>query len=154
MPLHLKRFQQEGEDHFLTFSCHNRQPYLNTPASRTLFTETLEATRIRYKFEVLGYVVMPEHIHLLLSEPIEKPLSSAIQALKLSVSKQSTQRPFWLPRYYDKNILTRDQRIDTLHYIHRNPVKRELVSRPEDWPWSSYRHYTLNEPGPVKITPP
>ena len=154
MPLHLKRYQQEGDEHFLTFSCHNREPYLNDPSSRTLFLTVLETTRIRYKFEVLGYVVMPEHVHLLLSEPSEKSLASAIQALKLSVSKRSSQHPFWLPRYYDKNILTHTQRIGTLRYIHRNPVTRGLVSNPEDWPWSSYRLYHLNQPGPVQTTHP
>jgi putative transposase len=152
MPLHLKRYQQEGDDHFLTFSCHNREPYLNDPTSRTLFLEALETTRSKYKFQVLGYVVMPEHVHLLLSEPLEKPLASALQALKLSVSKRSKQRPFWLPRYHDKNVLTHNHRIDTLHYIHRNPVTRGLVANPEHWSWSSYRYFTLKEPGPVQIT--
>ena len=99
MPLGLKRYQNEGDDHFITFSCYNREPYLNTPASRDTFLDSLELTRKRYRFEVLGYVVMPEHIHLLVSEPPSTPLSKALQSLKLSVSKRLTQRPFWHTRY-------------------------------------------------------
>jgi putative transposase len=154
MPLGLKRYQQEGDDHFITFSCYNREPYLNTPHARDIFLGSLELTRQRYRFDVLGYVVMPEHVHLLVSEPLDReiPLSKALQSLKLSLSKRLTQRPFWQTRYYDFNVLTRDKQVEKLKYMHRNPVTRELVAKPEDWQWSSYRHYLLNEPTPVQIT--
>jgi putative transposase len=154
MPLHLHRYQQEGDDHFITFSCHNRLPYLNTPASRDLFLNSLESTRRRYKFDVLGYVVMPEHVHLILGEPPGKPLATAILALKLSVSKLSTPRPFWLTRYYDLNVFTHNKLVDKLGYMHHNPVARGLVTRPEDWPHSSYLHYARNQTLPVHITNP
>ncbi|HTH53473.1 MAG TPA: transposase [Edaphobacter sp.] len=154
MPLGLKRYQKEGDDHFITFSCHHREPYLNTPHARDIFLDSLELTRQRYNFDVLGYVVMPEHIHLLIGEPEDReiPLSKALQSLKLSVSKRLIQRPFWQTRYYDFNVLTRDKRVEKLKYMHRNPVTRKLVQQPEDWPWSSYRHYLLNESTPVQIT--
>src|SRR5258708_17169924 len=90
MPLGLKRYQQEGDDHFITFSCSNRNPYLNTQASRDIFLDSLERTRAHYQFELLGYVVMPEHVHLLMSEPPGVPLSKALQALKISVSRRKT----------------------------------------------------------------
>jgi putative transposase len=69
MPNGLERYQRESDDHFITFSCYHRLPYLNTPGALTLFLDTLESTRKKYAFHVLGYVVMPEHVHLLLSEP-------------------------------------------------------------------------------------
>jgi putative transposase len=152
MPLGLKRYHQEGDDHFITFSCYNRKPYFTTPSSKDTFLRSLEQTRHRYKLEVLGYVVMPEHVHLLLSEPPETDLSQALQSLKLSVSKHLTQRPFWLTRYHDFNVFTHDKRIEKLKYMHRNPVTRNLVEKPEDWQWSSFRHYLFNEPTPVQIT--
>jgi putative transposase len=152
MPLGLERYQQEGDDHFITFSCHDRKPYLATPAARDLFEQSLESTRKRYKFEVLGYVIMPEHVHLLLSEPETKPLATALHALKLSVSKRSMPRPFWQPRYYDFNVYTHAKRVEKLRYMHRNPVARGLTANPEDWPHSSYRHYRLNEPSTIQIT--
>jgi len=58
---------------------------------------------------------------------------------------------FWQPRYHDFNVYSRKKHVQKLRYIHRNPVKRGLVSRPEDWKWSSYRFYANGEDGPVKV---
>jgi putative transposase len=154
MPLGLKRYQSEGHDHFITFSCYNREPYFSTSASKDVFLNSLELTRKRYQLEVLGYVVMPEHVHLLVSEPPEAALDKAIQSLKLSVSKRLAERPFWLTRYYDFNIFTHNKRVEKLKYMHRNPVTRGLVEKPEDWRWSTFRHYRLDELTPVQITRP
>lgn len=151
MPTRLIRYQQAGDFHFLTFSCYGRLPYLANAASRDLFERVLEETRRRYVFHVFGYVVMPEHVHLLVSEPKRGTLERAIQALKTSVSKQSSQRPFWLPRYYDFNVHSEDKRREKLRYMHRNPVARGLAARPEDWRWSSFRHHLTGETGAVEI---
>jgi putative transposase len=70
MPLGLKRYQQEGDDHFITFSCHHRKPYLNTPTSRDVFLDSLERTRGPYQFEALGYIVMPELWSVLLTSKL------------------------------------------------------------------------------------
>jgi putative transposase len=94
---------------------------------------------------------MPEHVHLLLSEPAEKPLSTAIHALKLSMAKRSTQRPFWQARYYDFNVFSERKHVEKLRYIHRNPVRRGLAAQPQDWAWSSFRHYATGERGIVEI---
>ena len=147
----LVRFQQAGCFHFLTFSCHRRLPLLGTALACDLFERSLETMRIRYEFVVCGYVVMPEHVHLLLGEPGKAPLSKAIQALKLSVSVQRHESPFWQARYYDFNVHNEEKRIEKLRYIHRNPVKRGLVEKPEDWPWSSFRHYATGAEGTVEI---
>jgi len=151
MPSRLARFQQTGDIHFLTFSCHDRSPYLSTPMSRDLFEQTLERIRRRYVLHVFGYVIMPEHVHVMVSEPRRGLLGRAIQALKVSVSKQSTQRPYWLPRYYDFNVHSEEKRVEKLRYMHRNPVTRGLVAHPGEWRWSSFRHYLTGEIGQVEI---
>lgn len=107
--------------------------------------------RRRYVLHVFGYVIMPEHVHLLLSEPRRETLACAIQSLKTSVSKQRGEHPFWLARYYDFNVHSEEKRIEKLRYMHRNPVKRGLVARCEDWQWSSFRHYLSGEKGVVQI---
>jgi putative transposase len=94
---------------------------------------------------------MPEHVHLLIGEPSKAPFAKAIQALKLSVSVQRVERPFWLPRYYDFNVHNEDKRVEKLRYMHRNPVKRGLVDKPEDWKWSSFVHYATGAIGAVEI---
>ncbi len=98
MTQRLVRYQQTGDSHFVTFSCYHRQPYLGTPEARSLFEDALERTRKEYRFQIFGYVVMPEHVHLLLSEPPTKPFASALKALKLSMSLRRPERPFWQKR--------------------------------------------------------
>ena len=56
--------------------------------------------------------------------------------------------------YYDFNVRSEKKRIEKLRYIHRNPVKRGLVEKPEDWRWSSFRHYATGEEGPVELESP
>ena len=147
----LKRYQYTGDLHFVTFSCFRLGAYLAASSARTRFEETLERIRARYHFCVIGYVVMPEHVHLLVSEPASESLSKAIHALKLSMSKRSPQRPFWQARYYDFNVFSARKHVEKLRYIHRNPVKRGLVKHPQDWQWSSFRHYATGERGAVEI---
>jgi putative transposase len=177
MPSHPERFRGAHDLHFLTFSCYQRRPRFSVATRCDLFLETLERVRRHYRCVVLGYVVMPEHVHLLVSEPQHDNLSTAVQALKLSfvrrlqgsvvptsrnngetwgipVSGNSTSKRtnrFWQARFYDFNVWTEKKRIEKLRYIHPNPVKRGLVASPEQWPWSSYRWYLSGEKGPVKI---
>ncbi len=151
MTLGLVRKQQRGDLHFVTFSCFRRQPFLKNTKMRVLFEDALERTRLRYGFFLVGYVVMPEHVHLLVSEPAIGLLADALKALKLSVSLRSSERPFWSARYYDFNVFTEKKRIEKLKYIHRNPVARGLVEAPEDWVWSSFLHYATGVVGTVKI---
>jgi len=77
----LMRFQQTGNMHFVTFSCHERNPYLRSAAARDLFEHSLETMRLRYDFGAVGYVVMPEHVHLLVNEPKKTTLATALQAV-------------------------------------------------------------------------
>jgi putative transposase len=107
--------------------------------------------RKRYEFVVCGYVVMPEYVHLLVSEPKKALLCKAIQALKLSVSVQSRERPFWQARYYDFNVHNEEKTTEKLRHMHRNPLKRRMVENPEQWAWSSFRHYATGEIGTVEI---
>ena len=151
MPRGLVRRQTRGDFHFVTFSCAGRKPYLRTAFGRDLFERSLETMRVRYRFYVAGYVVMPEHVHLLLSEPETVVLGTALQALKLSVAVQSVQRPFWLARYHDFNVFSEAKRAEKIHYMHENPVNRALVSDPGEWRWSSYRHSQTGERGVVEI---
>ena len=157
VPRGLYRFQQSRVLHFLTFSCYRRRQLLRTRQARDLFEQVLERARRSYGFYVLGYVVMPEHVHLLVTEPERARLSTAIQMLKQMVSQKLPRQDgsaFWQPRYYDFNVWSTAKRVEKLKYIHRNPVKRGLATRPEDWEWSSYRHYAEHRGGTVEIASP
>jgi putative transposase len=97
----LVRYQQCGCFHFVTFSCYRRQPLLGTKTAYAVFEGELEALRVRYGFVVAGYVLMPEHVHLLVSEPRRSSLSVALQVLKQQTSRKLKQRgeaQFWQRR--------------------------------------------------------
>ena len=123
------------------------------------FLLELEQARRRFAMRVYGYIVMPEHVHLLLSEPGEGMLQRFVQMLKTRVAleaRKSGQRmasgpPFWQTRYFDHNVRNEAAFVRQLRYIHRNPVKRGLCANPEDWPWSSFRAWALGEVGIVEV---
>jgi putative transposase len=69
MPTNLHRYYGAGYSHFITTGGYQRRPLLGTPRSRDLFLEVMEQVRQRHQFVVVGYVIMPEHVHLLFTEP-------------------------------------------------------------------------------------
>jgi putative transposase len=154
MPWGLKRFHESRQVHFLTFSCYHRRPNFLNENACTTFVSALERVREHYDLCVYGYVVMPEHVHLLVNEPERSNLAQAVKSLKQGVARKLALRAvdsFRQARYYDFNVWSELKFVEKLRYIHRNPVKRGLVARPEDWPWSSFRHYATGETGVVEI---
>ena len=166
MPTGLKRYYGSGDIHFITCSCFQRKPWLDTDERRDLFLTILEEVRKEHRFVVLGYVVMPEHFHLLMSEPQMGTPSTAMQSVKQRFAQRVVARrrqchpthgrsckpmPIWQPRFYDFNVWTEHKRIEKLRYMHRNPVKRGLVEAPEQWRWSSFRGYAFGDIGLVRV---
>ena len=114
---------------------------------------------------------MPEHVHLLIGEPERANPSVVLQVLKQRFARQvlrlkrkktnsaqaqlwqtdSEQSHLWQRRFYDYVVWTERKRVEKLRYIHRNPVRRGLVLEPDQWKWSSYRHYAYGEKGPVLV---
>ena len=150
----LVRYQQCGCFHFVTFSCYRRQPLLSAAAAYGIFECELESVRVRYGLVVSGYVLMPEHVHLLVGEPSRSTLSVALQVLKQQTSRKLKARgetQFWQRRYYDFNVWSEEKRVEKLRYMHRNPVARGLVAKPEGWEWSSFCHYATGKHGVIEI---
>jgi putative transposase len=162
MPKGLRRYYGRGELHFVTFSCYRRLPLLGTARARTLFLRELARVRREYQFCLVGYVVMPEHVHLLMGEPKKGTPSTVLQMLKQRVSRKMRKKKgqvpqgqlripfprfvgelsrFWQERFYDFNVYSRKKEKEKLDYMHANPVNRELVKHPGDWPWSSWGFY-------------
>jgi len=154
MPWGLKRFHESRQVHFLTFSCYRRRPNLASTQACETFESALERVRQSHLLCVYGYVVMPEHVHLLMNEPERGNLAQAMQSLKQGVARRLALRAadsFWQARYYDFNVWSEHKFVEKLRYVHRNPVKRGLVARPEDYRWSSFRHYASGETEVVEI---
>jgi putative transposase len=154
MPWGLERFQQSRQSHFVTYSCDQRRPLLGSEVACVTFERALERVRRRFDLRVYAYVIMPEHVHVLLSEPERGTLAEALKSLKQGVARRLVGRDaehFWLKRYYDRNVRDAQEFTEKLRYIHRNPVKRGLCARPDDWPWSSFRQYAIGYEGRVEI---
>jgi putative transposase len=153
VPTGLRRFHESGQSHFVTFGCYQRRPLFSSQASKQTFERALERVRRGFNLCVYGYVIMPEHVHLLVGEPSHKTLADALKSLKQGVSRRliGDAEQFWEKRYYDFNIRSEAQFFEKLGYIHRNPVKAELCAEPEDWEWSSACHYASGSRGRVEI---
>ncbi len=156
MPEGLVRLQQTGHSHFITFTCYHRAQHLTDPRVCCAVLRALENTRKRYELRVYGFVLMPEHVHLLLGEPKRETLAQALQSLKSASARMALRwrrggAPFWQARYYDRYMRDYDEFSQKLRYIHRNPVQRGLCTSPEQWPWSSFRHYSQGTAVGVEI---
>jgi putative transposase len=170
----LQRFYGRGDLHFVTFSCYRRRPLLGTRRARDAFVKILDQVRSRYGFQLVGYVVMPDHVHLLISEPRKANPSKVLQVLKQKLSRclhRGRRKPlpgqlslpfarsrtdgqaFWQRRFYDFNVWSSKKLREKLEYMHANPVQRKLVRHPKDWPWSSWSYYEKGADGLIRIDP-
>jgi putative transposase len=159
-----KSYNVEGHVHALTFSCYRRQPFFNGDWSQRLFLDCLGRARARHGFLVWAYVVMPEHVHLLIPprgvhvdailKAIKQPMSQRAvsflkkadpEMLRLMISGMTrghSPYSFWQGGGgFDQNLKSSEECWRMIDYIHMNPVRRGLVENPEDWPWSSCRFY-------------
>jgi putative transposase len=167
------RIYGRGHLHFITFSCYRRLPLLGSIRARNIFVKILYEVRDRYGFFLVGFVLMPEHVHLLIGEPRRGTPSIVTQVLKQRVSRRlrrgrrssagqlslgfegghGSLPRFWQRRFYDFNVWSLKKRVEKLHYMHMNPLKRKLVDHPKDWPWSSFSFYSKLKQSLIHIDP-
>jgi putative transposase len=172
MPANLKRYYGNQDLHFITCTCYRRLPLLDSIRARNVFVSILAEVRERFGFLLIGYVVMPNHIHLLFSEPAKGTPSTVMQVLKQRVSRrlrakkrrgpdtqlslafvanEDSPRQFWQRRFHDFNVWSHKKQIEKLEYMHLNPLRNRLVTHLKDWPWSSWSYYATGEQGIVRI---
>jgi putative transposase len=153
MPYGLKRFQRAEALHFITFSCFHRLPFLEAPGPKETVEAVLEQARARHQARVSAYVLMPEHVHMLINEPPTILVAQFLKALKQIASRKlrGDHGRFWQDRYFDANVHGESARSEVIRYIHRNPVKRGVVASPEQYRWSSFNHYATGFRGAVEI---
>ena len=182
MPIR-KQMQRRDEPNsirFITASCNQRLNLFASDRIRAVFADSLAAAREKHGFELFAWVLMPNHFHLLM-RPCRvahggdiKPLSPMLASIKQGVSQRVI--PGWkrlnapiLPRLvdsdgsirfwqpgggFDRTVRDLTEFTKEVKYIHRNPVARGLVERPEDWVWSSVHWWMGSREQPVKCDPP
>jgi putative transposase len=176
-PLHhkkLRRYDEPGHARFLTFSCYHRLPLLSKDRSRHWFADALSAARIKHDFQLWGWVIMPEHVHLLILPRDGCRMASILNGIKTTAGRRAIgylrkEAPHFLSRLaqrdprgtwyrfwqagggWDENTTEAKRVQEVIDYIHFNPVRRGLVQRPEDWPWSSARAWLTGIDLPIAI---
>lgn len=156
-----KRIDNTNTVRFVTLSCFHQMSLFKTQFAILTFIKHLRNIKAKYNFKLYGYVIMPDHVHLIILPPEKTKLAIIINELKsltarevlhywkiknlnvlkhLVIKKDGVKRhAFWQRRYYDHNCRTRDIVLTKLEYCHNNPIKAGLVETPEQWRWSSYR---------------
>ena len=162
----LRRADVPGDARFLTFSCFGRQPFLSRQRCCEWVLDAIERSRQRHGFDLWAFVIMPEHVHLLVyPRPEPHRVADMLYTLKKSVTNRALEfvrqsAPGFLIRMqdrqpnghvshrfwqrgggYDENLYKSDKIWGKIDYVHANPVRRGLCERPEDWAWSSARAY-------------
>ena len=173
--MHRVRYNVDGHARYLTFSCFQNRPFLRSRRARGWFVDALLAARERWGFSLWAYVIMPDHVHLLLLPQRGADIQGILRSCKQPVTERAKA---WLQRHepdgvrimvdaqpdgtvayrfwqrgggYDRNITTPEEAHEKAIYIHNNPVRAGLVDRPEQWPWSSHRAWQRSGEAPIPI---
>ena len=146
----LRHYDDLGTARFVTFSCYRRETYLTNMTSRELLLKHIEQARLKYRFKLLAYVLMPEHVHLVMWPPDGMKMGRVIGEIKSNMAREyfaltmpSTRgkKVFWQKRCHDHNCRTPDTIREKVEYCHKNPVKRGLVAEPAEYVFSSFNWY-------------
>ncbi len=172
---HRKSWDIDWAVHFLTFSTFQRQPFFAGQHAPHWYMDVLATARCRTPFHLFAYVIMPEHVHVVLQPPpgvamrrvlwqLKRPMTARVltwvrdhhptflgRMADVQPSGKTTHRFWQRGGGYDRNLRSASDVHEKIKYIHENPVRRGLVERPEDWRFSSAREWITEEPGPVPI---
>jgi putative transposase len=159
----LEHYDHDNRARFITFCTYKKLPLLTNNKFRKIIIQSICEARKAYYFKLLSYVIMPEHIHMVIIPAVDVKVGSLIGDIKKASSKSihrllkdsgsdlvkkltgrrdgKNKFAFWQRRCYDHNCRTEESVWEKVNYCHYNPVKRGLVKSPGDWRWSSYRWY-------------
>ena len=159
----LRHYDNLGSARFVTFSCYRRVPVFRDETCAEIFTRHIQSLRDYHKIQILAYVVMPEHVHLVLHPPEAVKLGLVVGQMKgrsaheIVESMRERSDPLlaqlrrtrgkiiyhsvWQKRFYDHNCRTPETVREKINYCHNSPVARGLVREPGEWRWSSYAWY-------------
>lgn len=146
----LRHYDDLGTARFVTFSSYRRCAYLLEPGTPELIIFHVKGVGKKHGIKYWGYVIMPEHVHLVLLPPDGTKLGLVIREIKSRMARDyfstrpagiDDRRIFWQKRCYDHNCRSAATVREKINYCHLNPVKRGLVSEPGEYRWSSYNWY-------------
>ena len=179
MPIYHRTYSP-GELQFITSSTYRRTQVFRSPRFCDFFVQHLEGVRQKMHCLLIGWVLMPEHFHLLLKPQPAETTPLIVKELKEETAKRilktlrenlhhawcrqtlarltlpptvhdESQFRLWNRRFHPFHIYSEEKRLEKLNYMHNNPVKRGLVNSPGEWPWSSWRYYYLQDASVLRM---
>lgn len=158
MPIVRKPVLGRGELHFINCSTYRHLPKLGLEKHRDLLCQLLEQLRAKYRFKVVGYVVMPSGFEVLMSEPEMDTAETVILALRQRYQRRyntsaRSDESAWEKAISDKHVMGADRIVGCLSLMHQAPVKMALADHETDWEWSSARRYAGLPEGVVTVEP-
>lgn len=156
MPKSREPVYGKGHLHLIACTCFQKQPRLGEEKHRNVFARLLEEVRVKFRFAIVAYVVMPDHFRLLMREPEIDTCANAIEMLQARYrrrynSSARLDEQVWERRSSDTHIVGAEAVAAVLASLHQEPVKAALAAAPEDWPWSSARAYAGQPEGTVTV---
>lgn len=154
----LRRFTEGQYCYFVTAGTQDRRPLFRDSLLCQILIKNLEFYRNRMKFALHGYVIMPDHIHLLVTPRQPATVSDVMRNLKSYASKEiqealAMRGPIWQRRFYDRVIRSEERFRRALDYIHLNPARAGLVRSARDYEFSSYCFWEEDD-GLLPLDPP
>jgi putative transposase len=171
-----KRYRIEGSIFYITSNIYNRIKVFTRPSFIIPIIDSLNYYRFQYNCKLIGYVIMPAHIHLLIWPTVEKVVTDFMRDFKRFTSGRITRQAkvegkvswikkfeeagteteraeykVWQDSFWEQTIYTEDFLRQKLNYIHLNPVRSGLCASAEDYPYSSYRNYYLGDNSLIEI---
>jgi len=160
-----KIFDEDCSGHFVSFACYKRRKLLFFEKTKYMVLEYLRSEATKHNAKVIGFVIMPDHVHALVWFEGPGHLSSFMRGWKRNSSYQikeflkdtnyakelGEREPVWQAGYYDFNVTSTKKMNEKLDYIHNNPVVEKLVKDPCDWEFSSAAWYEKGKSVGVKI---
>ena len=142
-----RRYIEKDKVYFVTALIKDRKPVLTVPSNSNLLLATIEYFRYYLDYSVYGYVIMPEHFHLLVLPSLKYDISKIMNCIKGNFARRYNQinncigDQVWQQGFYDKMVRDRQDLMNKIEYMHNNPVKAGLADKSGDYPFSSYHQY-------------
>lgn len=138
-----RRFDH-GFPSLLTTNVNGRRPALLERSAARLLVDVIHQVSAEEPFQLIAYVVMPDHLHLVAWPQLPITTGRVMKMIKGRFAREyqasrSGKGPFWQSRYHEVALQTDEALWAAVEYVHQNPVAAGLVQQPEDWPWSSAR---------------
>lgn len=153
-----RRYPNVGSPYLVTTTVKARQPLFVERAYCEIVAGCIQYLRTNLGHQVHAFVIMPDHIHLVVTPKAGNTVSQVMHTLKLYTARQidaiiGSKGGIWQPRFYERALRTARDLEQALTYVHNNPVKAGLTDSPEQYYWSSYRACLLGQPVPIGIDP-